>query len=81
MHNDAVPIILLAIIVGVLINAFSKKSDPEEKRRKDLAALAKKLQLQFSPNSDFKLAEKFSFLTWLKRAMSVTHTMYLAEAI
>jgi len=82
MHSEAVPIILLAIIVGILLNAFSKKGDPEEKRRKDLAALAKKLQLQFNPNSDFKLAERFSFLTWLKRgvvsyAYNAFHGYYL----
>jgi hypothetical protein len=69
MHNDAVPIILLAIIAGILLHTFSKKSDPEEKRSKDLAGLAKKLQLQFNPNSDFKLAERFSFLNWLKRGV------------
>ena len=41
--------------------------EPEEVRRRDLAALARKLKLQFSPKNDFKLAERFLFLTWLKR--------------
>jgi hypothetical protein len=43
------------------------RPDPEEKRRKELAVLARKLQLQFKPDNDFEIAEAFSFLNWLKR--------------
>lgn len=67
MHNVALPIILLAIIASIFIKAFSKKSDPEKKRREDLAALASKFRLQFNSGNDFDLAEKFSFLSWLRR--------------
>jgi hypothetical protein len=67
MHNDALPKLLIAIIVVILVASLSRKSDPETKRREDLAALAKKLKLQFNSGNDFKLAEKFSFLSWLRR--------------
>jgi hypothetical protein len=57
-------IILLAVFYFFILRT---KSDPEAERRKKLAALAKKLQLEFNSNTDFKLAEKFSLLTWLQR--------------
>ena len=63
--NNALPLLVLVIVVTVAL--CSRKSDPEEKRRKDLASLARKLQLQFSPTGDFKLAEKFAILGWLRR--------------
>ena len=62
--------LLLGIIAIILLVVFFRKSspyEPEEVRRRDLAALARKLGLHFSPKSDFKLAESFLFLTWLKR--------------
>jgi hypothetical protein len=68
-HDDLAKLLVLIIVVIFVVAASRKKSDPEEKRRRDLAALAKKLQLQFNPNSDFKLAERFSFLTWLNRGV------------
>jgi hypothetical protein len=62
--------LLFVIIAVILLVVFLRKSapyEPEELRRRNLAALARKLRLQFSPKSDFKLAERFLFLTWLKR--------------
>ena len=64
---------------------FLRKSapyEPEEVRRKELAALARKLKLEFNPKNDFKLAERFLFLTWLKRgdvryAYNVMHGYHL----
>jgi hypothetical protein len=62
MHDEVLPKLLIGIIAIILSVVFFRKSasaDSEEKRREDLAALAKKLQLQFNPNSDFKLADRF----------------------
>jgi hypothetical protein len=67
------PIFLIALILYFLF--VHKGSDPEEKRRKDLAALAKKLRLEFDPKNDVKLAEKFSFLSWLRRG-DIPETRY-----
>jgi hypothetical protein len=67
MKNDALPTLLIGIIAIILVVAFSRKSDPEKKRREDLAALARKLKLQFNSGNNFKLAEKFAILGWLRR--------------
>ena len=63
--------------------------EPEEIRRRKLAALARKLQLQFNPKNDSKLAERFLFLTWLKRgdvpdvryAYNVFHGLHLGYPV
>jgi hypothetical protein len=69
MHNATpLPIILIAVILVILLSR--KKSDPEEKRSKALSGLAKKLQLQFSPNGDFDVPKRFSFLSWLNRGIA-----------
>jgi hypothetical protein len=85
MHNVS-QIFSLLLIATILYFLFSRKTDPEEKRRKDLAALARKLHLQFSPNGDFKLAEKYSFLSWLRRgevryAYNVFHGYHLGYPV
>jgi hypothetical protein len=71
MNNEALPRVLMVVIVVVVAIILSRylpsKPDPEEQRRRNLAALARKLKLQFSPNGDFELAKKYSFLRWLKR--------------
>lgn len=67
MNNDVLPKLLIGIIIVILAVFLSRKSDPEKKRREDLAALAQKLKLKFNPINDFKLAEKFAFLSWLRR--------------
>ena len=71
MNNDAVPKVIMAIIIVIIAVVLSRflpsKPDPEEQRRRDLAALAKKLKLHFSPKSDFELAKNYSFLRWLRR--------------
>ncbi len=59
--------IIIVIIAVVLSRFLPSKPDPEEQRRRDLAALAKKLKLHFSPKSDFELAKNYSFLRWLRR--------------
>jgi len=41
---------------------FRRKSDPEKKRRQELAAVAAKLKLAFHPDSDEKLINHFAFL-------------------
>jgi len=82
MSNNTIPTILIGIIVAVIAGSLSRKSDPEAKRRNDLGALARKLKLQFNPKNDFKLAEKFSVLSWLRRgdvryAYNVFHGCHL----
>jgi hypothetical protein len=70
MKSEPPPLLLIVIIVVILLVVFLRKSapfEPEEVRRRKLAALARELRLQFSPKNDFKLAERFLFLTWLKR--------------
>ena len=70
MKTDPPPPLLIGIIAVILLVVFLRKSapfEPEEVRRRKLAALAQKLRLRFAPKSDFKLAERFLFLTWLKR--------------
>jgi hypothetical protein len=70
MKNEPSPPLLFGIIAVILLVVFLRKSapfEPEEVRRRKLAALAQELRLQFSSKSDFKLAERFLFLTWLKR--------------
>jgi hypothetical protein len=70
MKNEPSPPLLIGIIAVILLVVFLRKSapfEPEEVRRRKLAALAQELRLQFSSKSDFKLAERFLFLTWLKR--------------
>jgi hypothetical protein len=88
MNNEALQRLLKAIIIIVLVIIISrflpKKSDPEEIRRRDLAALARKLQLQFNPNSDLKLAGRFSFRTWLRpgdAAYNVFHGYYMDSLV
>lgn len=82
MNNEAIPRLLFLIIIvvlGILLhNLTPKKIDREKKRRDDLAALAQKLKLHFSPGTDFKLADRFSFLSLLNRgdvrsAYNVSH--------
>jgi hypothetical protein len=69
--NNLPPLVLIVMIAALLAVIFSRflpaKSDPEKKRREELAALAKKLKLRFNPDNDFELAEKFSYLSWLRR--------------
>lgn len=82
MSNNALPKILIVIIAVILSAMLSRKADPEKKRREDLAALARRLKLQFNSSNDFKLAEKFSFLSWLRRgdgryAYNVFHGYHL----
>jgi len=70
MHsNDTSPTVtfFLLLVMVVVVFLFRNKSDPEAKRRKDLGSLARKLHLQFNLKPDFKLAEEFSFLSWLRR--------------
>ena len=71
MNNDVPLKVLMAIIVVGLVIVLSRylpcSADSEEQRRRDLAAIARKLKLQFSSKSDFELAKKYSFLRWLRR--------------
>jgi hypothetical protein len=67
MNNNTLSTLLFGIIIAVLAIVSFRKSDPEKRRREDLAALAKKLKLRFNPDNNFELAEKFSYLSWLKR--------------
>jgi len=83
--NVAVTITIL-VIAGILSRYFRSKPDPEKKRREDLAALARKLQLQFNPQSDVDLPEKYSFLCWLKRgdisyAYNIIHGHHLGYPV
>jgi hypothetical protein len=71
MYNDALLKVLMAIIVVVIVVVLSRylprNPDSEEQRRRDLAAIARKLKLHFNPKSDFELAKNYSFLRWLRR--------------
>jgi hypothetical protein len=69
MHHIYTRIISLFIAAAIVILYFSLSSDgdSEEMRRRKLAALARKLQLQFNPKADFELAKHYLFLHWLKR--------------
>src|SRR5208283_4599333 len=83
--NSALPKLLVLVIV-ITVALCSRKSDPEAKRRKDLATLARKLRLQFRPDSDFKLADKFAILGWLRRgdvryAYNVFHGSHLENPV
>lgn len=67
-HNtSAARLVFLLLVIAAVAFLSRNKTDPEEKRRQDLGSLARKLQLKFNPKADFKLAEKFSFLSWLRR--------------
>jgi hypothetical protein len=73
MNHDSPPALLVGIVIIILLIVYFRKSapyEPEEVRRRELAALARKLKLEFSPKNDFNLAERFLFLTWLKRGES-----------
>ena len=80
MNNDKLLSVALTIIILVaaviLSRFFPGKPDPEKKRREDLATLAKKLELRFNPNSDFKLAERFSFLSWFRRGDILAYNVF-----
>jgi len=88
MNNDALPKFLFWTIVAILAIVISRflpsKPDPEDQRRRELASLARKLQLEFNFKSDFDLPKKFSFLTWLKSglinyAYNIFHGFYRSE--
>ena len=90
MSNDVLSIVFIATIVVLFVIIVSRyspgKSNPEEKRREALAALARKLQLQFNPQSDVDLPEKYSFLCWLKRgdisyAYNIIHGHHLGYPV
>ncbi len=68
MNADKIPGLIIGAIVFLIgFAVFSRRPNPEVKRRKDLEALAKKLGLRFNPFSDFKLIERLSFFSWLRR--------------
>lgn len=71
MDNNVLSKILMAIIAFAIVIVLSRylpiNPDSEEQRRRDLAALARKLKLRFSPKGDFELAKNYLFLRWLKR--------------
>jgi len=88
MNNDALPKFLFWTIVAILAIVISRflpsKPDPEDQRRRELASMARKLQLEFNFKSDFDLPKKFSFLTWLKSglinyAYNIFHGFYRSE--
>jgi hypothetical protein len=88
-HGPPPPPLLLGIILIILVIFLCRKSgnyEPEEVRRRELAALARKLGVQFSPKNDFKLPERFSVLAWLRRgdvryAYNVFHGYYLDNLV
>jgi hypothetical protein len=72
----ALPVVLIAIIAFLLLRGKSygrspgSDYSPEDLRRTDLAALARKLQLQFSPRYDFDAPKRLSFLSWINRGIA-----------
>lgn len=71
MHSGIVPIILFAVFLIVLFRNKGSYAglDPEYLRRRDLAALAKKLQLEFSAKDDFNAPKRLSFISWMNRGI------------
>jgi hypothetical protein len=74
MNHQYIPFpVFLVLAIAVLIAAAmgdrrrQNQRNPEIQRRDGLAALARKLNLRFSPQNDFQLAERLSFLSWLSR--------------
>jgi hypothetical protein len=65
--KDVSALVMTAATLVTLAAAFRSKSDPEAERRRKLAAVARKLQLQFNPKNDLELPEKFPAVTWLRR--------------
>jgi len=62
-------LLIAILIVGlafIIVRFLPDQTMTEDERRRELAALARKLQLQFKCKSDFDLPRRFSFLTWLK---------------
>lgn len=57
----------VAAAIVTLLWKFPPSGDTEEMRRRELAALARKLQLQFNAKGDFELAKRYLFLRWLNR--------------
>ena len=53
-----------AFIIFIMLRPAPK--DLESIRRSELAALAKKLQLQFRPDPDSELADQYFFLYWMQ---------------
>jgi len=60
-------LLFMGVLIFITIRGGFRKVNPEEQRREALATLAGKLNLKFSPNGDFDLAKKYSFLRWLRR--------------
>jgi len=60
--------VCFAFIVAFLLRyIFFRGSDLEKKRCDELSAVARKLNLHFNPDTDFKLAEQFAFLSRLRQ--------------
>ena len=61
--------IFTLMVLGILLYFLLRPKNvySEEDRRRDLAALARKLQLSFRPNRDFDFAKRYLFLCWLNR--------------
>jgi hypothetical protein len=52
----------------------------EQDRRRSLAALARKLRMQFHPNLDFEFARRYLFLSWLNRKATFYWSAYVLAA-
>jgi hypothetical protein len=59
------PIIIIVIVIYFLF--FNKDFDSEYSRRRALAALARKLQLNFSAKVDFEAPKRWAFISWMNR--------------
>lgn len=57
----------LAAAVVVLLSKLPLTGDTEDLRRRELAALARRLRLHFNPDGDFERAKNYLFLRWLNR--------------
>lgn len=67
MSAENIPGLIFILIICLFAFALSRRPNPEVKRQKSLELLAKQLGLHFNPFSDFKLVERFSFFSWLRR--------------
>lgn len=71
MQHDPLTWFFIAALAVVAVFLYKrlpyKEWDTEKDRRRDLAALARKLRMQFRPNMDFDFARRYLFLSWLNR--------------
>lgn len=71
MQHDPLTWFIVAFLAMAAVFIYTrlpyKEWDTEQHRRRDLAAIARKLRMQFRPNTDFDFVRRYLFLSWLNR--------------